>query len=202
MFLPETSSSSSQLGSPLTPANPQVSDADVSTMQRILAAAAARPDLIPENFMAYVVDFIQANNLLIPIGQIVGFSQFTAQTTDSILSQGTTTSATYTDLSDEAGPTLSTLPDGMYLFLYVAALQASVGGHSANMSLSFNGVAPSDNDAIFSHETELVSCAGFTISTLKNGGNNTVEAKYRSGSAGDTTTAASRRLVALKFANA
>ncbi len=73
-FLPE-SFNLSPSASPLTPANAQATDSDIALMQRVLSAAAQRPNMIPDTFMAYVIDYIQANNLTIPISQVVGFTQ-------------------------------------------------------------------------------------------------------------------------------
>jgi microcystin-dependent protein len=52
-----------------------VSDADVALMERVLSAALQRPNnesLL--RFLSSTLDYIQVNNLLIPISQIVGFS--------------------------------------------------------------------------------------------------------------------------------
>jgi microcystin-dependent protein len=59
----------------ITPAEPETTSADIALMQRVLAAASRNVNLIPSDFMAYIVDFIQTSRLQIPIGQVPGYSQ-------------------------------------------------------------------------------------------------------------------------------
>lgn len=58
----------------ITPANPETTSADIALMQRVLSAASRNVNLIPSDFMAYVVDFIQTSRLQIPIGQVPGYT--------------------------------------------------------------------------------------------------------------------------------
>lgn len=59
----------------ITPAEPETTSGDIALMQRVLAAASRNVNLIPSDFMAYIVDFIQTSRLQIPIGQVPGYSQ-------------------------------------------------------------------------------------------------------------------------------
>lgn len=58
----------------ITPANPETTTADIALMQRVLSAASRNVNLIPSDFMAYIVDFIQTSRLQIPIGQVPGYT--------------------------------------------------------------------------------------------------------------------------------
>ena len=55
-------------------ATPESTRADVALMQRVLSAASNTPNLIPPDFMAYILDWIQTQRLNIPIGQVFGYS--------------------------------------------------------------------------------------------------------------------------------
>lgn len=76
MFLPESSNLSgpAQPGATqITPTNPETTSEDVKLMQRVFTAAMQNPNLIPDQFMAYVLDWIQTQRLIIPIGQVFGY---------------------------------------------------------------------------------------------------------------------------------
>lgn len=82
MFLPEGTQAQPADGvASITPANPETTSADIALMQRVLSAASRNPNLIPSDFMAYLIDFIQVSNLVIPIGQIFGFRRSSIGTT-------------------------------------------------------------------------------------------------------------------------
>jgi hypothetical protein len=79
MFLPDgvaQAQSSFSASDANAPSSPQASQADIALMQRVLAAASQNPNLIPADFMSYVLDWIQTQRLEIPIGQVPGYSQF------------------------------------------------------------------------------------------------------------------------------
>lgn len=59
----------------ITPAEPETTSGDIALMQRVFAAAMRNPNLIPSDFMSYLVDFIQISGLVIPIGQVFGYAQ-------------------------------------------------------------------------------------------------------------------------------
>jgi hypothetical protein len=84
MFLPEGFDPTGGTGGSSAPtdfgvADPQTSTDDVALMQRVLAAAAQNPSLIPDSFMGYVLDWLQINKLVIPVGQVFGFKAFSNQ---------------------------------------------------------------------------------------------------------------------------
>lgn len=197
MFLSEPKGSSQ---SSISPANPQASDQDVALMQRVLGAASSRPDLIPEKFMAYVVDFIQTSNLMIPIGQIFGFSQFMFQAAPTV-GTNESTAAVYPSFVDLAtvGPTLSGIPNGNYVFLFGCQAKNTVGD-GALMGVSVNGSTPNNTTSAATNMTGYTQIMRASSAALS-AGNNTVTAKYSAGSGGGTSNFSLRFLYALKYAN-
>ena len=143
--------------------------ADVALMQRVLTAAANHPSLMPENFMAYMLDWIQTQRLSVPIGQVFGFTPYA----NSIQSQQAQITAnamqTYGDTSGSlslgnntagsaAGPTISGLPAGNYVLL--AGFDASgVNGPSMTLS-SPSSLAITDNP-----RAQLLTLSGTTTLT-------------------------------------
>jgi pyruvate/2-oxoglutarate dehydrogenase complex dihydrolipoamide acyltransferase (E2) component len=100
MFLPDGFDPTGGAGGSSAPtdfgtADPQTSTDDVALMQRVLAAAAQNPSLIPASFMGYVLDWLQINKLVIPVGQVFGFKAFSNQldTTTAGLAANTTAAA-------------------------------------------------------------------------------------------------------------
>jgi hypothetical protein len=144
--------------------------------------------------------WIEQRGLHIPVTQLIGFSQFTAQAAPFISSSESTTSTAYTALAT-AGPAITGLSDGRYLVMYGALISTSSGGDRSIMSLSYNGAAASDSDACESRDTNLSSVSRTTTATLAGGGNNSITAKYRSSVGTSTATFASRWLVALRYGN-
>lgn len=181
-----------------------VSDANLSLIEKVLA----KPEVISQvapNFFAYMVDYLAVNQPFIPISQISGFSQFTAQYA-TVSTEQAITSSSYGNLGT-TGPELTGLPDGKYLLIYGAALEGRPTDNATIswMSVSFNGAAASDNDGIRQQGALAIPASRATVATLQNNGNNTVTAKYRwssSSSPASNPTASYRWLVALKYANA
>jgi hypothetical protein len=69
----------------LPESGPQPAD-NVSLMQSILLSASHNPNLIPTDFMAYVLDWLQVNPPQIPISQVFGFPNLPRFTTGPISS--------------------------------------------------------------------------------------------------------------------
>jgi hypothetical protein len=181
----------------ITPAEPETTSADIALMQRVLAAASRNVNLIPSDFMAYIVDFIQTSRLQIPIGQVFGFSQFTAQPATTISTSEATSSVTYTDLAT-IGPEINELSDGQYLLLFGAQIQPGAGANGL-MSVEVNANAASDTDAVnVPDNASNTSTSRAVIKTLSGGGN-TITAKYRS-TGGISSTFLNRWMVAIKYA--
>lgn len=156
---------------------------------------------LAKDFLGYMVDYLALNQPQVPIGQVFGFSQYTAQL-DQILTGATadTTSTSYTDLST-AGPTLTGLPDGQYLILFGAKIKNTTGaGNHSWMSFQPNATTALDADAIDVEVADFGAFARATLKTLSNDGNNTVTCKYRVGSG--TGRYGTCWIAALKYANA
>lgn len=199
MFLPENfSQADTQTGvASIAPATPEVTQGDITLMQRVLTAAAKSPNLIPSDFMAYMFDWIQTQRLQIPISQVFGFTQFAAQS-DFVSANEKTSSTTYTDLST-VGPTLGGLSDGKYVLIFGAAHAISATPAAARMAVQANSATPVDDDSTEAVTDSLISCSRATVASVVNGNSNTFTAKYKATSG--TAAFESRWLVALKFAN-
>lgn len=145
----------------------------------------------------WVGDQLIIGGFELPISQILGFP-LTAPQRAAVIGTSSTTSTTYTDLADGAGPQLTGLADGIYLFLYGAATNNSGAGFSY-LSIQVNSDAVSENDATSTNATARVGLMYATVKTLSNDGNNTVTVKYRA----DAGTAGyySRVLVSLRVSN-
>lgn len=98
---------------------------DIALMQRVFAAAAQNPTMVPEAFFQYALDFMQVNNLQIPISQVFGFSQFTVKQKASASSFGSITATSTGTGLPSADFTIDTLPDGRYVFIYGATVDIS-----------------------------------------------------------------------------
>lgn len=167
-------------------------------MQRVFNAAAANPLMIPPDLMSYILDYIQTSRLQIPIGQVPGFVQFTAQVASPIATNESTASTSYTDLAT-VGPSLEGLPDGSYLVLFGAYGRVSAATGGTRMSIDVNGAGATDSDAVAWNITDAVSTSSFFTTRIMDGSNSMI-AKYRADSP-LTGTFADRRLLALRFAN-
>lgn len=205
MFLPEGFGQQAQPQdgvAAITPSSPETTSEDIALMQRVLSAAARNPNLIPSDFMSYIVDYIQTSRLSIPIGQVFGFTKF-APNLPIIATGDATGSTTYTDLAD-VGPELTTLGNGGYILLYGCLIVAATGTPGkAYMSPSINGVSPSDVDAATLTNNGLTpgQTVFATIKTLNDpSGLNSVVMKYKITGAASSSTFSNRWLLAMKYA--
>lgn len=199
LFLPDgfDSSNTPTGASEFSPGSQQTTQEDVALMQRVLNAAAANPLMIPPDLMSYILDYIQTSRLSIPIGQVFGFSQFTAQFDLVGTTAESTASGSYVDLAT-VGPTLDGLPDGRYILLYGALMDISIDTGTAYMSPSVNGVTPSNDDAVETSSTSFTSLMTVRPKDLRAGGSNSVVMQY---AATNTGRYVSRWILALRFAN-
>lgn len=135
--------------------------------------------------------WLEQNPPFVPVTQIIGFSQFTAQiATDPSLAAENGTSAAST-------PNLAALPDGQYLIVWGGTISSSVGGTVAGMGISLNGGAYDSTLAATTTATSASSVASGTVQRLVNNGSNTIDSIYK----GATGTFSNRWLIAFKFAN-
>lgn len=180
----------------ITPADPETTSGDIALMQRVLSAASRNPNLIPADFMSYVLDWIQTQRLSIPIGQVFGFAQFTAKSA-RVDTGESTTSTTYGDLTT-VGPEIDGLSDGAYILLYGASM-FQTGTGEAVMSPSLDGATASDTIAAKTSAASDQTVMAASTATLSSGANS-IAMKYRA-TAG-TSTFGARWLIAIKYANA
>jgi len=155
---------------------------------------------VSADFLGQFRTWLEQNPPAIPVSQIVGFSQFTAQA-NSVATRESTISTTYVNLTT-AGPSLSGLPDGQYLFLFGCDAFNSVAGNQLTMSIKVNSTAAADSDATLADApaaTYKVCLMRAVTKTLANGGNNTITCQYRVSSG--TGSFENRWLIALRFAN-
>lgn len=177
------------------------SDVEVTDWFRsqLLAALADPMFNVPKDFLTWILDKVAVSGLNLPIGQIVGFSQFVIQEATEIGGNETTTSGSYTDLAT-VGPTLSGLPDGKYALFFGATVSSSSSGISAYMGLELNGTGPTTSTQLISSAAVPVQAMRVSVATLSSG-NNDVTVKYKT-DLGVTGTYGNRYLYALKIANA
>lgn len=194
--------SSFEQGSPLEKAKP---DANLTDFDRKVAAALNNPTvlmLLLREFKDYLVQYLALNQPPVPIGQIVGFTQFTVQAAAQVLTDESTASESYTDLSTD-GPTLTGLSDGSYLVLFGCSAKVdTLLGETARMSVEVNGTAASDDDMILTGTSFGTSIGRAVTKSLAAGSSNELSAKYRSTDSGTNASFANRWLLALKYANA
>lgn len=188
----------------MTPQAALSSEADLALMQKVFGAAVSRPDLIPEAFMSYVQDFIQVSRLLIPVGQLTGFTQYTANAATQISTQESRSATAYGDLAT-AGPELTGLGAGMYVVFFGATIRVSNDANTAYAALSVNGAAASDTDSISlnvagSGASGQASLSRVIVKTLSDA-SNSLAIKYRSSVSGDSSEFSNRWLIALKYSN-
>jgi len=165
---------------------------EVKLVQRLLGD----PTVLPQVFKTWLSAYVETNPPILPISQIVGFTQFTP---NQVLTSGavSTTSNTYVSLS--GGPTFSNLADGLYLLLYGAQSNPTTG-NLLYVSPSVNSATPSDTVAATVSTGGSISIMSATTVSLSNNGVNTVELQYKS-SGGANSQFANRFLIAIKYAN-
>ena len=211
-FLPDTwkpdNQRSAESSTAETKTAPPITDADRELAKRIL-----RPELFNEALMSYIVDYAAVNTLPIPVSMIEGYG-LQAPYYNVVNTSETTTSTTYADLAT-SGPTLTkgfsaastsdtqALSDGVYLIIYGFTGYCNNANNQAYMSLSLNSAAASDADAVYMTGTGANIPSSYcraTVQTLRNGNQNTGQAKYRV-TAG-TGTYVSRFVIAFRITTA
>lgn len=178
------------------PSAAPLSDQEKDLIRRLFS----KPELIPERFLSYIVDYLAVNQPQIPISNIFGFSQFTAKEGNTISSPTeTTTSTSYTDLPT-VGPTITGLPDGKYVIFFGNTSSTSSSSAQATTSVKVNSIEASDTDMLLNGSTVTVPVSRAILKTLSNGGNNTLAMRYKVFTAG-TGSFRDRWMIALRYAN-
>jgi hypothetical protein len=151
---------------------------------------------LAKDFLGYMVDYLALNQPLVPIGQVVGFSQHTAQAATYIATGEATTSATFTNLAT-VGPQLTDLPDGQYVVFFGAS--AVTGADSGRMSIKFGTAEATDTDAIVWVASGLTIPGARAAAVTLSENANTITARYRSN--GASVSFSNRWLIAIRHAN-
>lgn len=206
---------SDPLGSAPKEGLPGLTPEELDVLRKVFSS----PLDVPQEWKAWLVSWLEANPPVLPISQIIGYTDFTDQiaasrdaaiaaataaqvtaTVATVLSAQNTTSATYTDMTT-AGPEITGLVDGQYIIFHGCSLVTSIANAESYQSISVNGAAASDNDAVTAGVTSRASVFTAVSVTLNAGGtSNSVKCVYRV-DGGATLTAAKRKLIAAKYAN-
>jgi hypothetical protein len=168
-------------------------------VRRIIREVLSDPLGFPEEYKGWLPEWLALSGFNIPISQVRGFAQFTANSA-SVTTQQSTASASYTNLGT-VGPELAGLPAGSYLLIYGAGA-AAVAGVRASVSPKINAVEATDADAmqlIPATAGDVIPGAMATVKTLSEA-SNTVTLRYKVASG--TASFQNRWLVALKYSNA
>jgi hypothetical protein len=155
-----------------SPATDEVTSSDIAIMQRVLSAAAQNPSMIPESFMAYVLDWLQINNLQIPIKQVFGYQDSVGSiVSEALAGQFVASSATGAGSSSGSpvtgavGPAVSGLVSGgKYVVWYGYNLHTN-----DNATMHMSGGLPAATDGNGSGPVALAgvipSLSGTTITS-------------------------------------
>jgi hypothetical protein len=173
----------------------------MATVEDQVMEVLSDPMNLPSSFWDYMVRKWLQSSPVLPISQIFGFTQFTAQSA-AVATSEATGSTTYADLAT-VGPTISGLADGHYVLLATSLISNSTGSVGSFASPSLNGSTPLDSDAAIvvtsAAGVPQVTAIGASIQTLSSGNNNTIKMQYRVGAGSGTFTY--RKLIALKYGN-
>jgi hypothetical protein len=153
------------------------------------------PEEFPPEFKEWLLDYLAVNIPQIPIGNIMGFSQYQAVVGTRVDGQGSTTSTSYIDL-DGGHPQITGLGSGDYLIFHGCALETSGASITGRQTVKYNDEAALSDNAILSDSTSIVSSSRVVTKTFSNN-NNTIKCQYAVEGAG-TAYFQLRWLIALK----
>ena len=166
-------------------------------MQRLFSF----PEDFPPKFRSWVEQHLAVNGSFTR-GQVEGLTQFDPRAATPIAGLNeSTTSTTYTNLTT-VGPELTGIGKGDYLLLFGSQVVTANNGEVGLVSVSINGVAAADSDAL------IVGSPGSTINASSMRvvakelalASNSITMKYRS-SLGNAVFFQNRWLFALKTGN-
>ena len=186
------------MSEPRSPQVDELSEGDLALMERLFS----NPRLWPDTAKVWIADYVSQNGLL-PISQVQGFTQFTANQ-NVILTNESTTSTSYTNLAT-VGPTVDDLSPGKYLIQYGCILGNTTGaGKTDWVSVSINGAAATDADGMFYFNGPGAAFgSAFLFRPLikdLTASTNSVQMKYRSGD-GTNAQYNTRHLIVIRVAN-
>ena len=134
------------------------------------------PEEFPPEFKEWLLDYLAVNIPQIPIGNIMGFSQYQAVVGTRVDGQGSTTSTSYVDL-DGGHPRIEGLGAGDYLIFHGCAIESSGATITARQSVKYNEETPLSDNAILSDSTSIVSSSRVVTKTFTNN-NNQIKCQY------------------------
>lgn len=214
MFMPEGGTQVEPGVTAATPASPETTSEDIALMQRVFAAAIRNPNLIPSDFMSYLVDFIQTQRLDVPIGQVFGYQQQTdASITAAVKNiftahiahaeaQVDITSNSYATFS--GAPSISGLDNGSYVVWWGASANGDIasGGSSLNLTFRSNGATTGDVCEQGSQNVySSIARADTTVALSAGAGANTLDLVALTTAAGKTSRMRDVYLACLKYSN-
>src|SRR6187455_1616995 len=140
-----------------------------------VAQLLSHPLHFPDEFKRWMGDYITVNVPMIPFSHIFGAKINIGRSGDYIETSETpsvTSGGLYWDLAT-VGPQILQLSDGEYLFAYGCNTRGQ-------MSISFNGSTPEDDDSVQASGIATPT-ARLIQKSLKTDNNNTVVLKYKAG---------------------
>lgn len=186
-------------------------------MQRVLTAAANNPNLMPENFMAYMLDWIQTQRLSIPLGQVFGYQNSVASIVGKSVTEALNDMFVYhvanaegeepvtsTSYSPWAGsPELTGLDDGKWFVVWGASAKGddSAGGSALQLAVRPNG-SGSTNFAESQEQAYYTSIArGDSVTLGAGSGSNTLQLIALTTISGHTSKVRYAWIAALKYSD-
>jgi hypothetical protein len=141
-------------------------------------------------FLGDLSNYFLQNPFITNINQIPGFQQTTPYVATTVAVEETRSVATYGDMNT-VGPSLTALPDGMYMVSYSAAAKISSGTTRARINIGINGALPDDTVTSLAYTSNVSGMVGIsaTSSVRIQGqtGGNTIKLMYAIGVGGTGT---------------
>lgn len=186
-------------GYQLDSTQPQFSQALTQHIQQTIVDLISNWSMLPNEFKAGIPQYLEINPPLLPVSQIFGFAQFTAQpSTGTNAFSGTLVASGSTS---GAGPTIDALPAGKYLFIagYIGV------GDSVNIAQSWAINGPSGNlFTVYGALTSGSSHAGLALVSFTDPSNPITSTYSAANGAGSSRSwsFANMTIAAIRYANA
>lgn len=203
-FVPETFISTTVAPAPVGQPGGGMSAIVRTQMMALLADPISN---VPAEFKKWLEDYFAINGQDIPVSQISGFTQFTAQVAAASATTQTRTVTSWGDLAT-VGPQLTGIPDGSYIIAFGCQAWNDTTGGSAEMCYQANSVTVDNTQKCLTFFDQRFGTSIMRMSavTLSNSGNNTITAKYQCSGVGGapvgTANFGNRWMIALRYSNA
>lgn len=159
--------------------------------------ALGHPLLYPQEFKDYISDYVATHLNSLPLTQVYGF-HIERYRQDVIATQQGTNSTSYTDLAT-VGPTLTEVPDGLYLIIVGCHMRPQTVYADIAMSFSVDGAAASDDNAAWgNHPGSNVKVSLVDLRSATPEHQHTIQAKYKNPSGVNNHLFSNRFLIAVK----